>query len=104
MVRNPFDLFAEECPTLAARFDQLVDAQRELPGIDAKTKQLINIAIQTAVRNPRGVKFHAAMARQQGATRQEIIGAVAMNLHLAGLATVLDSLPSALEGYEGVKS
>lgn len=103
MDANPFEVFAKEFPTLAARFDDLVDAQRNLPGLDAKTKQLINIAIQTAIRNSRGVRFHAAMARQAGATRQEVAGAVAMNLHLTGLAAVLDSLSAALEGYEGVK-
>ncbi len=97
---NPFELFAREFPQLAERLDELVNAQRELPGLDAKTKQLINIAIQTAVRNPRGVRFHAAMARQAGASRAETLGAVAMNLHLSGLAAVLDSLPAAVEGFD----
>jgi alkylhydroperoxidase/carboxymuconolactone decarboxylase family protein YurZ len=68
-------------------------------GLDAKTKQLINIAIQTTIRNPRGVKFHAMMAKKAGASRSEVLGAVVMNLHLAGLAVILDSLPSAIEGY-----
>jgi len=40
------------------------------------------------------------MARQQGASREEVVGAVAMNLHLSGLASVLDALPSAIQGYE----
>lgn len=82
-------------------FNALVDAQRVLPGLDPKTKQLINLAIQTANRNPRGVGFHAMMAKQAGATRQEIIGAVVLNLHLSGLAAVLDALPAAVEGYDG---
>jgi alkylhydroperoxidase/carboxymuconolactone decarboxylase family protein YurZ len=41
------------------------------------------------------------MAKKEGATRAEVIGAVVMNLHLSGLAAVLDSLPAALEGFEG---
>ena len=40
------------------------------------------------------------MAYQAGATRDEIVGAVVMNLHLTGLVTVPDSLPAALEGIE----
>ena len=100
---NPMDLFSREFPEVAARFDSLVDAQRTLPGLDGKTKQLINIAIQTANRNPRGVRFHAAMARQAGASRAEVLGAVVMNLHLSGLAAVLDSLPDAAEGFEGTR-
>lgn len=96
---DPFEFFQHELPDLAARFDAVVDAQRALPGLDPKTKQLINIAIQTANRNPRGVRFHAMMARQQGAAREEVLGAVAMNLHLSGLSAVLDSLPAAAEGW-----
>ena len=100
MEKNPFELFQQECPELAARFNSLVEVQKSLAGLDPKTKQLINIAIQTATRNPRGVRLHAIMAHTLGATRDEIVGAVVMNLHLAGLATVLESLPAALEGLE----
>jgi len=101
MSQNPFDVFKKEFPELSAEYDSLVDAQRNLKGLDPKTKQLVNIAIQTAIRNPRGVRFHAMMAKQEGASREEVVGAVAMNLHLSGLAAVLDSLPSAIDGYEG---
>ena len=97
---NPFEIFLKECPELAAKFDELVDVQRNSKGLDPKTKQLINIAINTAQRNPRGVMFHAMMAKKDGATRDEVIGAVAMNLHLCGLAVVLDSLPMAVKGYD----
>lgn len=100
MEKNPMHLFKEEFPELADRFDKLVDAQRQLEGLDPKTKQLINIAIQTANRNPGGVMFHAMMAKTAGATRKEVLGAVAMNLHLSGLASVLESLPAAVEGFD----
>lgn len=100
MDNNPYELFLKECPELAKRFDELVDAQKAMLGLDPKMKQLINIAIQTANRNPRGVFFHAMMARKFGARREEVVGAVSMNLHLSGLATVLDSLPAAIDGYE----
>ncbi|HEU4758393.1 MAG TPA: carboxymuconolactone decarboxylase family protein, partial [Dehalococcoidia bacterium] len=101
MERNPYEIFHEECPELAARFNELVEAQAALKGLDAKTKQLVNVAIQTANGNARGVCFHVGMARQAGASREEVVGAVVMNLHLSGLATVLDCLPAALDGFEG---
>jgi AhpD family alkylhydroperoxidase len=101
MTQNPFELFEKECPELAAKYNELVEVQRSSKALDTKTKQLINIAIQTATRNPRGVKFHAMMAKNDGATKEEVVSAVVMNLHLTGLAAVLDSLPAALEGYEG---
>jgi alkylhydroperoxidase/carboxymuconolactone decarboxylase family protein YurZ len=98
--KNPYQIFQEEFPDLSESFNNLVDAQRSLKGMDPKTKQLVNIAIQTANRNPLGVKLHAQMAKSQGASRDEILGAVVMNLHLSGLVTVLECLPSALEGLE----
>lgn len=100
MEKNPYEIFQKECPDLADSFNKLVDAQRSLEGLDPKTKQLLNIAIQTANSNPMGVKLHAQMARQNGATREEVKGAVVMNLHLSGLPTVLSCLPAALDGYE----
>jgi AhpD family alkylhydroperoxidase len=98
---NPYEIFQKECPEIAARFNELIEAQKTLKGLDAKTKQLINIAIQTANRNPRGVKLHAMMARNESATREEIIAAVVLNLHHSGFASVLECLPAAIDGFEG---
>ena len=101
MNKNPYEIFLEECPEVAARFDDLIQAQKDLKGLDAKTKQLINIAIQTANRNVRGVQMHAMMAKNDGASRDEVIGAVVLNLHHSGFASVLECLPAAIEGFEG---
>lgn len=100
MNQNPYELFQNECPEVAACFNNLVEAQKALKGLDAKTKQLINIAIQTATRNIRGVQMHAMMAKNEGATREEVISAVVLNLHHSGLSSVLECLPSAIEGFE----
>ena len=91
MDENPYQVFQRECPELAARFNDLVEAQKSLKGMNPKTKQLINIAIQTANRNPQGVEMHALMAKNEGATGDEIVGAVVMNLHISGLTCVLDA-------------
>ena len=101
MNQNPFELFERECPEVAARFNDLIDAQKALKGLDSKTKQLINIAIQTANRNPTGVQMHAMMAKNEGATREEIVDAVVLNLHHSGLASVMECLPAAINGFEG---
>ncbi len=98
MTQDPFELFHEVCPELASRYEELVEAQRVQPGLDAKTKQLVNVAIQTANRNPSGVRWHALMAQRAGATSDEVVGAVVMNLHLCGIAPVLECLPAAKEG------
>jgi alkylhydroperoxidase/carboxymuconolactone decarboxylase family protein YurZ len=101
MERNPMEILVREAPCTAAALDAIVDAIKTDSGLDPRTAQLINIGIQTANRNCRGVHFHAIMARHAGATRTEVIGAVVMNLHLSGLGPVLDSLGQALEGFDG---
>ena len=101
METNPYELFQKEFPEIADRFNDLVEAQKSLEGLDSKTKQLINIAIQTANRNPNGVKLHAFMAKNEGAARKEITGAVILNLHHSGLSSVLKCLPAAIDGFEG---
>jgi alkylhydroperoxidase/carboxymuconolactone decarboxylase family protein YurZ len=102
MDKNPYKIFQEEFPELAVKFNELIEIQRSLPGMDSKTKQLVNIAIQTANRNPKGVEMHSVMAKNSGANKEEILGAVIMNLHLSGLTTVLDCLPAALKGLESL--
>ncbi|MGD0637024.1 MAG: carboxymuconolactone decarboxylase family protein [Nitrososphaerales archaeon] len=104
MVQYSFDDFAKQFPELSARYLELVEAQRSLKGIDAKTRQLINIGIQTANRNLRGVRYHAFMAKKAGATRDEVLGAVALNLHLRGVGVVLDTMPAAIAGFESKKA
>lgn len=99
--KNPFEIFQEEFPEIAARFNELVEAQKTREGLDSKTKQLVNIAILTAHNNPTGVKLHSFMAKKDGATREEITGAVVLNLHHTGLSSVLKCLPAAIEGFEG---
>jgi len=101
MAQYSFESFAKEFPELASTYLELVEAQRSLKGLDAKTRQLINVGIQTANRNLRGVKYHAFMAKKEGATRDEVMGAVVLNLHLRGVGVVLDTLPAAIAGFEG---
>ena len=100
MEKSPYEIFLLECPELAAKFNELVQVQSSMKGLDQKTKQLINIAIQTSNKNPTRVKMHTIMAKKVGAKREEIISAVTMNLHLSGLPTVLECLPAAIEGYD----
>jgi AhpD family alkylhydroperoxidase len=100
MSENPYQVFKEELPSLFESVNVVIEAQKDLPGLDPKTKQLVNIAIQTAHRNLKGVKIHAAMARKMGASWEEVKGCVALNLHLSGMASVLECLPVAKEGYE----
>jgi AhpD family alkylhydroperoxidase len=97
---DPFQPFHQEFPALAERFDALVDAQIEVEGLDRKTKQLINIAIQTANGFVHGLSWHAAMAVRHGASRAEVLGAVVLTLHQSGFGPVLEALPEVVRGVE----
>lgn len=99
MSENSYQIFKEELPDLFENFNKLVESQKDLPGLDPKTKQLINIAIQTANKNVKGVQMHSAMAKKMGADWEEVKSAVAMNLHLSGLGSILECLPAAKEGF-----
>lgn len=100
MSENPYEIFQKEFPEVAARFNDLIEAQKALKGLNGKWKQIINIAIQTANCNPQGVKMHAMMAKTEGAMREEVLGAVVLNLHHSGLLSVLKCLPAAIEGFK----
>jgi len=104
MAQYTFEHFEKEFPELASAYLGLVEAQRSLKGMDAKTRQLINVGIQTANRNLRGVKYHAFMAKKEGATLDEVVGAVVLNLHLRGVGAVLDTLPVAISGFQSKKT
>jgi alkylhydroperoxidase/carboxymuconolactone decarboxylase family protein YurZ len=101
MNENPYEIFQREFPELSKSFNELVEAQKSLKGLDSKTKQLINLAIQTSNRNPQGVKMHAIMAKREGAKREEVLCAVVLNLHHSGLASVMECLPAAINGFDG---
>ena len=46
------------------------------------------------------MQYSKKKAKKDWATRDEVISAVSMNLHLTGLSNVLECLPSVIEGYE----
>jgi AhpD family alkylhydroperoxidase len=99
MTPYSFERFAKEFPELSSKYLEVVEAQRSIKGLDAKTRQLINIGIQTSNRSLSGVRYHASMARKAGATKDEVLAAVVLNLHLRGVGLILDMLPAAIEGY-----
>ena len=60
---NPMKVFQKEAPQVAKAFDGLIQAIVNSKGLDEKTKQLIYIAMKSALDDPVAVKFHVAMAK-----------------------------------------
>lgn len=68
--------------------------------LDAKTEHLAHLTVLAALRLVSGVPFHVGLAKQAGASRNEIIGTILLGLPAAGNA-VTESLPVALAAYDG---
>lgn len=98
--QNPLDIFEKEAPEVAKAFDKLTDALKETTGLDAKTKQLVYIGIKSALADPKAIFYHVAMAKDLGATRDEIKDTILITLTVCGLKGVVSCLPVALAAYD----
>ncbi|HVO69565.1 MAG TPA: carboxymuconolactone decarboxylase family protein, partial [Aggregatilineaceae bacterium] len=71
----------------------------EASALDKKTEELAYLAALAALRMESGVPFHVQMAKQAGATRDEVISAILVGLPAAGTG-VTQALPAALAAYD----
>lgn len=95
--KSAYDLFMEEGGKVADRFSDFVDSLDKHPYPDKKVKHLIYIGVQTALGNDTAVKAHIPIAMKEGATEQEIFGAMLVTLPAAGMNGLMACLPAALE-------
>ena len=66
MAKNTMELFSDEAPEVAAAFNNLIMAVVKRPVLDAKTKQLIYIAMKAAMGDDTAVKSTSPWQRRQG--------------------------------------
>ena len=84
---------------VASAFHKLEVATREGGVLDAKTHELISLAVAVTTRCDGCIAAHAAAAKKVGATKEEIAAALGSAIALnAGAAYVYSS--RALEAYE----
>ena len=67
---------------------------------DRKTHELIRMVVTVCLRNPEGVARHARLAREVGATWEEILGSVMLTVPGFGLLPAVAAIPHARAGYE----
>lgn len=99
-MKSTLNTFQQEAPEVAKAFDGLVEALKSTTGLDAKTKQLVYIGIKSSLGDPTAVFFHVKMAKQLGATREEIKDTILITLTVSGLKGVSTCLQTALEAYD----
>ena len=88
-------------------FPQLHGAQNawlaqidSLSAPDRKTHELIRMAVTVSLRNPAGIERHARLAREVGATWEEILGSIMLTVPGYGLLPATQAIPHARNGYE----
>lgn len=95
-----FQAFAAAAPGHAQAWSAMVQGLAAASALEKKTAALAYLAVLAALRLESGVPFHVQMARQLGASRDEVVSAVLLGLPAAG-HSVTQVLPTALRAYDG---
>ena len=101
--KNSFEVFRTEAPEVFEGFNGLIQSLVNTKGPDQKTKQLIYIGMKAAQGDDTAVYFHVPMAKQAGATREEIKDTILLTLSVCGLKGVTSCLAIALDVYDNTK-
>lgn len=99
-ISDAFKVFLSEAPAHANAWMNAARSLDEASALDKKTEELAYIAVLASARLTSGIPFHVESAKQNGATREEIIGAVLVGLPAVG-NVVIQSLPVALDAFDG---
>lgn len=98
-VSSAFQTFLTEAPTHAQVWMAAVHGLDGASALDKKTEALAYLAVLAAMRLDSGVPFHVQLARQAGASRNEVISAILIGLPAAGNG-VTQVLPAAMAAYD----
>lgn len=90
-------LIRQGAPDAMKAFASLATAATAANTIDAKTKELMALAIGIAVHCDGCVAYHTKMAKQHGASRQEVLETVALAVYMGGG-------PAAVYGGDAVRA
>jgi len=98
-VSGAFQVFLGEASAHAQAWMTAVQALGRASALDRKTEALAYLAVLAALRLESGVPFHVTLAKQAGASRDEVISALLVGLPAAGNG-VTQALPAALAAYD----
>lgn len=90
-------LIRQGAPDAMKAFGSLATAATAANAIDTKTKELMALAIGIAVHCDGCVAYHTKMAKQHGASRQEVLETVALAVYMGGG-------PAAVYGGDAVRA
>ncbi len=97
---NTLENFIKEAPEVQKAYQGFIGSLIELEGLDAKTKQLIYIGMKIVSDDLNAIKMHVPMAKQLGASREEVVSVAMLAISVIGLKAVSTFLPVIIESYE----
>ena len=103
LMSDAFQVFMQEAPQHAGAWMTAVRNLGDASALDRKTESLSYLAVLSALRLESGIPFHVAIAKEAGASRDEVISAVLVGLPAAGNA-VVRALPVAIKAYDSHKA
>jgi alkylhydroperoxidase/carboxymuconolactone decarboxylase family protein YurZ len=67
---------------------------------DRMTHELIRMVCTVVARNPDGIARHAMLAREVGATWEDIVGSIMLTAPAFGILAAVEALPHARRGFD----
>ena len=102
-MNHPLESFQKEAPEIQKSYAQVIDSIIALKSLDKKTKQLIYIGMKVVTDDKNAVYYHVPIAKQAGASRDEIKETIILSLTVTGLKNIGNFLAYALEIYDNVE-
>jgi alkylhydroperoxidase/carboxymuconolactone decarboxylase family protein YurZ len=99
----PWEPLHEAFPHLHTAQNAWMSQIDSLPAPDRKTHELIRMAVTVVLRNGAGVRHHARLAREVGASWEEILGSIMLTTPGVGLLPAAEAIPNARAGFKSAR-
>lgn len=93
----------EVFPALHAAQNAWMAQIDDLGAPDRRTHELIRMVVQVVIGHGDGVRRHAMLAHEVGASWDDILGAIMLTTPGCGLSPAVTAIPFAREGYEAAR-
>jgi alkylhydroperoxidase/carboxymuconolactone decarboxylase family protein YurZ len=101
LMSDAFQVFMREAPQHAKAWMPAAQNLGSASALDKKTESLAYLAVLSVLRLESGIPFHVAIAKEAGASRNEVISAILVGLPAAG-NVVTRALPVAIQAYDAL--
>ncbi len=102
LMSDAFHVFMSEAPKHAQAWMKAAGSLADASALDKKTESLAYLSVLSVLGLESGIPFHATLAKEAGASRDEVISAILIGLPAAG-NIVTRSLPGAIRAYDSME-